>query len=92
MNGWISKVWMIQPMSVPLAAPTSRTSGMTVARGQPCDSTSQAVSMVERATMEPTDRSMPPVRMTKVAPTATTRRNPLSISRFSTTCAERKPS
>ena len=34
---------------------------------------------VDRATTEPTDRSMPPVRITNVMPIATTSRNELSM-------------
>ena len=47
--------------------------------------------MVDSATTAPTERSMPPVRMTKVIPTASTIRYALSTSRFSTTCGEANP-
>jgi len=50
-----------------------------------------ADSMVVSATIEPTDRSIPPDRMTNVMPTATISRKALSISRFMNTCAERNP-
>jgi hypothetical protein len=47
--------------------------------------------MVVSAITEPTDRSMPPVRMTKLMPTATISRKPLSISRLRNTWGEKKP-
>ena len=37
---------------------------------------------VDSATTEPTERSMPPVRITNVIPTATTSRNALSMNRL----------
>ncbi len=48
--------------------------------------------MVVSATIDPTDRSMPPEMITKVMPTATTSRNPLSINRLTNTCGDRKAS
>ncbi len=68
------------------------TSGMTTRGLQPWCSTSAAETMVVSAITEPTDRSMPPDRITKVMPTATTMRKALSISRLRNTCAEKKPS
>src|ERR1035437_2998401 len=47
--------------------------------------------MVLNATTDPTDRSMPPDRITKVMPTATMTKKALSISRFKNTCAEKNP-
>ncbi|MNY63538.1 hypothetical protein D3C86_2005110 [compost metagenome] len=41
--------------------------------------------------MEPTDRSIPPVIMTKVMPTAVISRKALSINRFKNTWSEKKP-
>ena len=59
--------------------------------GQPISRVLAAI-IVDSATTDPTDRSMPPVRITKVMPTASTIRNALSISRLSTTCGSAKPS
>jgi len=42
--------------------------------------------MLDSPAMEPTDRSMPPVRMTKVMPTTATSRNELSTNRLRNTC------
>ena len=64
---------------------------MLASAGQPASSVRAAI-IVERATTDPTERSIPPVRMTKVIPTASTIRKALSKNRFSTTCGEAKPS
>jgi hypothetical protein len=68
----------------------TKISGTTTTGGQPPASIAAAI-MVDRATTAPTDRSMPPVRITKVMPTASTIRYALSTSRLSTTCGEAKP-
>jgi hypothetical protein len=79
---------MNAPKAVPIAAPAeSPRPGST--RG--C-STSEADTIVVSAITEPTERSMPPERITKVMPTATMIRKALSISRLRNTCAEKKPS
>ena len=41
-----------------------------------------AISALERARMEPTDRSMPPVRMTKVMPKAISALMEICLARF----------
>ena len=68
----------------------SKISGITTTGDQPPASIAAAI-MVDSATTAPTERSIPPVRMTKVMPTASTIRYALSTSRFSTTCAEANP-
>ena len=50
-----------------------------------------ADTIVVSATTEPTDRSIPPARITKVMPTATTSRKALSISRLRNTWPLKKP-
>ena len=60
---------------------------MTTSGGQPARN-SAAATIVDSATTDPTDRSMPPVRITNVIPTASTTRNELSISRLSSTCPD----
>ena len=85
MNGWISKKWMIAPMASPSAVPRSRPTTRTRTGGHPAAS-SEAVTIPVSATTDPTERSMPPVRMTNVIPTATTSRKALSMKMFSTTC------
>ncbi|MGF6542648.1 hypothetical protein OKW32_005998 [Paraburkholderia youngii] len=54
-------------------------------------SDSTAATIVVSATIEPTDRSMPPDTITNVMPIATISRNALSTSRSSSTCHEKKP-
>ena len=44
-----------------------------------------------KATMAPTERSMPPARMTKVIPTAHSPRKELSVKRLRKTRREKKP-
>ena len=51
-----------------------------------------AAIIVDSATTEPTERSMPPVRMTKVIPTPSTMRKALSMSRLSSTWGSVRPS
>jgi hypothetical protein len=46
--------------------------------------------IVVRATTEPTERSIPPERITKVIPTAAIPKNALSIKRLINTCNEKK--
>ncbi len=74
MNGCTSKWWMAYPIPAPNSPPTTRTSGITNSGGQPCRWTRSAQSMVLSAPTAPTERSMPPVRITKVMPTAITSR------------------
>ncbi|MCY1312678.1 hypothetical protein D9M70_631210 [compost metagenome] len=78
-------------MKAPKAVPMSSTSGIATAGLQPRCSTSAASTMVLSATTEPTERSMPPERITKVMPTATMIRKALSISRLRNTWDEKKP-
>ena len=49
----------------------TKINGMTTTGGHPPASIAAAI-MVDNATTAPTERSMPPVRMTKVMPTART--------------------
>ena len=71
--------------------PSASTSGITTVGGHCCFSTSAADTIVVSAMTEPTDRSMPPERITKVMPTATMHRKALSISRLRKTWLEKKP-
>jgi len=78
-------------MNAPNAVPISSTSGMAAIGFQPRCSTSAASTMVVSATTEPTERSIPPDRITNVMPTATMMRKALSISRLRNTWAEKNP-
>ena len=72
-NGWSSRWWMTSPMASPSVPPTSSTSSITGTGPQPVLS-SFAASTPDSATTDPTLRSMPPVMITKVMPTASTTR------------------
>ncbi len=70
MNGGRSKVWIRYPMNRPSAVPMSRTIGITKTGLMWDFSRRLAETIPDRASTEPTDRSMPPEMMTKVMPTA----------------------
>ena len=91
MNGASLKRWIRKPCSAPNAAPVASTSAIAAYGFQPALS-SEATNMVVSAMTAPTDRSMPPDRITNVIPTATMHRNELSITRLRNTCGERNPS
>ncbi len=59
-----TSVPLTSPKPTPDATPTSMASGMGIPATRP------AVTMPEKATTDPTDRSMPPVRMTTSMPNA----------------------
>ena len=84
MNGWMRKWWIINPTSSPRHDPVSSTTGIAAAAGQPA-AISFAAIIVESATTAPTDRSMPPVRITNVMPTASTTRWELLIRMLAST-------
>ncbi|MNP47580.1 hypothetical protein D3C76_1416420 [compost metagenome] len=77
-------------MAVPNNTPMIKTSRITIIGGQPCCSR-LADTIVVKAIMEPTDKSIPPETITKVMPTAAISRKALSINRLSSTCIEKKP-
>ncbi len=89
MNGCTSKTCTIAPTRSPMSEPTSTTSGITTPAGTPARSRYAAVTP-DSASTEPTERSMPPVRMTNVIPTASTMRNALLMNRFASTPTDRK--
>ncbi len=62
----------------------SRTTGIVAAAGQPA-SISRAAIIADSATTAPTDRSMPPVRITNVMPTARTMRCELVMRMLAST-------
>ena len=82
----------MQPIAKPSREPTASTIGSASSGDQPLVSISEALISVESATTEPTERSIPPVRITNVIPTATTSRNALSIRTLRITWPEAKPS
>jgi hypothetical protein len=91
MKAGMPKPWITRPIAAPNSAPPASSNGISSSGGQCARSTPQASSMVVKATTEPTDRSMPPDRITKLMPIATTSRKALSISRLRNTWPEKKP-
>ena len=79
MNGCTSKNCTSTAISSPIPAPLRIITGMTTPVGTPSLS-SRAHMMPVNARTDPTDRSMPPVRITKVMPTARMSRYALSSS------------
>jgi hypothetical protein len=84
------------PWAVPKSVPSPR--AIAIARSGcsagsvPVPFTSVAIRMLVQAMTAPTDKSIPPERMTNVTPTAATPRNALSETKFRKTRAEKKPS
>ena len=89
-NGGSSKYSTSQPCSVPNPAPAASPIAMAASGWSPACSTSAATSTLVKAMTEPIERSIPPERITKVAPIAATPRNALSTSRFRATAHEAK--
>ena len=75
----IFRVSMSQPMPAPKAAPITSTSGIASSGLTPRGPISMARNTPVKAMTAPTDRSMPPERMTKVMPTATIPKKALSV-------------
>ena len=70
MNAGMPSNAMNHPCTVPTAPPSTSITRTTAGHGTPACSTS-AASALTSATVEPTERSMPPVVMTRVMATAT---------------------
>jgi hypothetical protein len=77
-------------MAAPKAVPNARPARMAAMGWKLWFSISVAMKIVVKARTEPTLRSMPPDRMTKVMPTAMTPTCALFMNRFTTTRMERK--
>ena len=71
MNGWTSKYSMTRPIISPRSGPTTSTVPTASGIGHPAFKV-VATMTVDSATTDPTLRSMPPVRITNVMPTART--------------------
>ena len=69
MKGGILPSVMIRPLIIPASAPTASIRRTACHIPQPCLSIIRAPQTALSATIDPTERSMPPVRMTKVIPT-----------------------
>src|SRR3954466_1650108 len=80
---------MMQPIAKPRVEPASSANEKASHGDQPAFTVS-AHRSVESETIDPTERSIPPVRMTNVMPTATTSRKELSTNRLRKTWALKK--
>jgi hypothetical protein len=67
MNGCTWKIEMIPPLIEPTTRPSPTAPATAIVNPSPL---SRAAATAERATTAPTDRSMPPVMITKVMPRA----------------------
>src|SRR5450830_9520 len=76
---------MIQPMRLPRATPMTIISGMTIYALTPAFSIT-AEAALTRAITPPTERSIPPVRITSVIPIATSSRLESFMKRLKKTC------
>ena len=81
MNGCISKNSINTPDSSPTSEPSSTMITITRYGFQPAWASIMPATLLNAITA-PTDRSIPPVRITKVRPTAMMTRCELLISRF----------
>ena len=89
MNGWISQKSMIRPWSAPNPTPNAIIIAPDARGCQPSVS-SRAMTIPTKPIIEPTDRSMPPERITKVDPIAAMMMKALSVRRSPSTCVDRK--
>ena len=76
MNGGRRPIVISAPFPRPQARPTTRPTAAAAAIGSPASCAVPSATPAS-ATIEPTDRSMPPVRITNVIPTATIPMNAL---------------
>jgi hypothetical protein len=69
MKGWSCPTVMSRPLMQPQATPNPKPSAVARSGGTPLESI-EAVITAENAAVDPTDKSMPPVMMTRVIPIA----------------------
>ena len=81
MNGWTSKYWMRIPETRPIVEPIAIITSTTSHALQPA-SASITPHTEDSAMIAPTERSMPPLMITKVSPTARMIRWALLMNRF----------
>src|SRR5271154_2268783 len=72
MKGGIAPLVMRKPLTAPVAAPAARQPRIPVHQGRSRLDVSIAPTTPDRASMEPTERSMPADEMTNVMPIAST--------------------
>ena len=63
---------IIKPLNAPQAAPTARAAITPTAEGMPPSTTSLPITIPVKATTDPTEISMPPVKITTLTPSAST--------------------
>ena len=78
-KGWISNLAIITPMKAPKSVPTAIEITTATKGCMPNPVTSSAIRTPTKAIIDPTERSIPPDRMTNVMPTAVMIRNALSV-------------
>jgi hypothetical protein len=78
-------------MHIPIKVPAPIAISIAKPGATPDISVSEEIIIVVRATTEPTERSMPPDRITRLIPVADTSKNDLSINRLRKVCKEKKP-
>src|SRR5271155_3454512 len=72
MKGGMAPLVMRKPLTAPVAAPAARQPRIPIHHGRSRSDVSIAPTTPERASMEPTERSMPADEMTNVMPIANT--------------------
>ena len=92
MNGWTFRYVMKKPITTPNAMPISSTITITSQGSMPSFRRSAAETTVVRATTPPTERSIPPDRITNVMPMALISRNGAARNMLRKTCGSRIPS
>ena len=70
--GWSLNLEIIMPLNVPHAAPITSAAMMPTIAGIPASTISLPITMPVKATTEPTEISMPPVKITTFTPSAST--------------------
>ncbi|MNI71175.1 hypothetical protein D3C73_1270340 [compost metagenome] len=80
-NGAILPLVIISPLTIPMSPPAKQPT--TIAKiGSHPDNIRLAVNALDSARIEPTDKSIPPVRITKVIPKAISALIATCLSRF----------
>ena len=72
MKGGILAFAMRMPLTAPTRAPAASAAGMPSQSGRPALVTTRPMTTEQKVIVVPTDRSMPPVMITKVTPIART--------------------
>lgn len=90
-NAGIFRASIRSPINAPKAQPITNTSGNASSGERPKSPITFARNTPVKAITEPTERSIPPERITKVMPTAIIPRKALSVRILQITLVEAKP-